>query len=341
MVLNKFGVVLALCLLAVACGEKVESDSGAAKGIESDVVASGLMNPSCVTFSPYGELTICDSGNGRVVILRDGKLIDYITGFDTEYWKVDKKTGTKRFKLGPLSALWLGKTLVVSDGGKKDGQETLLFFSAPGLAATGVASNTMVPEGVAPEKGEGNLTGMSATADQKTIYLCGQGQDDHSWLLQCDVATKKLSVFASADTQGIGTNSPMQVLDWDDTSVLALYSGKGGVDDGLIVKWDKNTAKPLGQWTLPGLTDPMGMARKAGSDQLVVVDNNWSLTEVKTGRLAKVNLVDGGKATVKIIDVSLHGPVSCVFGPQGDLFVAQLGKKFDSDKGEVIRIKGL
>ncbi len=341
--MNKFLSVAIACCLVVGCGGKgseVSTPDGT-KSISAQVVAKGLMNPSCVSFSPKGELTICDSGNGRVVVQRDGKLVDYVTGFDTEYWKVDKKSGKKRFKLGPLSAVWVGETLVVSDGGKKDGQETLLFFSKGGDASSGKASNTMVPEGVAAAKGEGNLTGIAVTADKKSLFLCGQGADDHSWLLKCDVASKKLSTFASADMNGITTNSPMQVLDWDANSILALYSGKGGADDGLIVKWDKTTAKPLGQWPLKGLTDPMGMARCPGSDDLMVVDNNWALTKVKQGRLARVSLGANGEATVKILDVSLMGPVSCVFGPQGDLFIAQLGTEFDSTKGEVLRVSGL
>lgn len=343
MSMNKFFTVAVACCLMVGCGgnDAKDSSSDGASQVTAKVVASGLMNPSSVSFSPKGELTICDSGNGRVVVQRDGKLVDYVTGFDTEYWKVDKKSGAKRFKLGPLSAVWVGETLVVSDGGKKDGQETLLFFSKSGDASTGSASNTMVPAGVAAAKGEGNLTGIAVTADKKTLFLCGQGADDHSWLLKCDVASKKLSTFASADVNGITTNSPMQVLDWDATSVLALYSGKGGADDGLIVKWDKDTAKPLAQWKLAGLTDPMGMARCPGSDDLMVVDNNWALTKVKQGRLAKVALGSNGEASVELLKVSLMGPVSCVFGPNGDLYIAQLGTEFDSTKGEVLQVSGL
>ncbi|MFT7616755.1 MAG: hypothetical protein ACI97A_000384 [Planctomycetota bacterium] len=339
---SKIIVILAACALTFGCGEaKPESNDGSSGTPKVTVVAKGLMNPSCVSFSPAGELTICDSGNGRVVVLRDGKLVDYVTDFDTEFWKIDKETDTKRFKLGPLSAIWLGKTLVVTDGGKKDGKETLLFFSGPGKANSGVASNTMVPAGVAPEKGEGNLTGMSASGDMKMIYLCGQGSDDNSWILQCDVAGKKLSTFASADVNGIKINSPMQILNWDDNSILALFSGKGGADDGLVVKWDKKTAKVLGQWQLTGLKDPMGMARVPGSDDLMVVDNNWALTKVNQGALARVSLKAEGKIEMSMIDIRLNGPVSCGFGPGGNLFIAQLGTEFDSDKGEVLKVSGL
>jgi len=82
----------------------------------------------------------------------------------------------------------------------------------------------------------------------------------------------------------------MATLPWDSSSVLALYSGAGGKEDGLIVKWDVGSKKAVRQWTLPSLNDPMGMARVPGSDALVVVDNNWALTEVQPGKLAQVTL---------------------------------------------------
>jgi len=33
--------------------------------------------------------------------------------------------------------------------------------------------------------------------------------------------------------------------------------------------------------------------------------------------------------------------VSCAFGPDGDLYIAQLGTEFDSDKGQVIAVSGI
>ena len=337
-------LTLAATGLLFACAGQDEAAGGDAAALEATVVVDKLMNPSGVTFSPGGELTVCDSGHGRVVVVRDGRVEDYITGFDTEYWKVDPKGKNNRFKLGPLSALWLGETLVVSDGGKKDGQETLLFFKGPGSADQGEASSTCVPRGVEASKGEGNLTGLCASGDGRTLYLCGQGSDARTWVISCDVATKKLVPFASADDHGISVNSPMQALVWDAESILVLYSGKGGADDGLIVKWNRKTAQPMGQWALEGLTDPMGMARVPGSDDLVVVDNNWSLTEVKEGRLARVSLGGEGKAEVtmlKLASGSLRGPVSCTFGPDGALYVAQLGTMFDQELGQVVKITGI
>jgi DNA-binding beta-propeller fold protein YncE len=137
-------------------------------------------------------------------------------------------------------------------------------------------------------------------------------------------------------------NSPMATMPWNKNTILALYSGAGGKDDGLIVEWNTETGEVVKKWPLPGLTDPMGFARVPDSKALVVVDNNWSLTEVKTGRLARVSFPkDSDEARVRVISEGLRGPVSCAFGPDGDLYIAQLGTEFDSDKGQIIAVSGI
>ena len=313
------------------------------KQYKARLVLDGLSNPSSVSFSPAGVLTVCDSANGQVLLVKDGKAEKYITGFATEYWKVDAEKGTKAFKLGPLSSVWVNDTtLAVTNAGLGDGAENLLMFTKAGTAADGVATNAVGPTSDdAKDKGEGNLTGLSLSEDGSTIYVAGQGADAKSWILAVDVATKKLAGFASADEASIEVNSPMATMPWHNGSILALYSGAGGKDDGLIVQWSAK-GKVVKKWELPGLTDPMGFARVPDSSALVVVDNNWSLTEVKSGRLARVSFPKDAKiARVNVISEGLRGPVSCAFGPDGDLYIAQLGTEFDSDKGQIVAVSGI
>lgn len=319
-------------------------DLGLKKQFSGRLVLGGLTNPSSVSFSPSGVLTVCDSGNGQVLLVKDGKAEKYITGFKTEYWKVDAETGAKRFKLGPLSSVWVNdKTLAVTNAGLGDGEETVVFYDAEGIADSGKATNSVGPtSNDAKDKGEGNLTGLSVSEDGSTVYLAGQGSDAKTWVLSVDVASRKLSGLASADDAGIETNSPMATMPWGKNSILALYSGAGGKDDGLIVQWNVKKKEVVKKWNLPGLTDPMGFAKVPETKSLVIVDNNWALTEVKAGRLARVNLPkDSDDAKVRVIGENLHGPVSCAFGPDGDLYVAQLGAEFDKDKGQVVAISGI
>jgi hypothetical protein len=232
--------------------------------------------------------------------------------------------------------------LAVTNAGLSDGEETVLFFDGPGGVGSGTATNSVPPTSDdAADKGEGNLCGMSLSADGKSLYVAGQGADAKSWVLKVDIASKQLTPLFSADEAGIEVNSPMDTMPWGESSVLALYSGAGGKEDGLIVRWDLNTKKPLQQWALPGLVDPMGFALVPGTDQLVVVDNNWALTKVQPGKLARVSLpADGDEAEVEVIADQLRGPVSCGFGPGGMLYIAQLGKEFDQEYGQVIAVSG-
>lgn len=331
-----------VCCGGAAFAETI--DLGLPEGYSAEVAAKGLTNPSDVSFSPSGTLTICDSGDGRVLTLEAGELKEYITGFPTEFWKVDAESGAKRFKLGPLSAIWLdGETLAVTNAGLKDGEETVVFFKGPGKADSGEATNPVGPTSDDPaDKGEGNLTGLTASEDGKTIYVAGQGADAKTWLLKVDVDAKKMSTLFSADDNGIAINSPMATALWGDDAILALYSGAGGKDDGLIVEWNLESGKPTKQWTVPGLLDPMGFAVIPGTKKLAVVDNNWALTEVKPGKLAVVTLPEeSGAAEIEVLTEKLQGPVACKFGPDGKLYISQLGKEFDKNEGSVIAVSGL
>jgi hypothetical protein len=348
-------------LPAIAALTALAGCSGETHGHEADhvhvdlddlhawVIADGLTNPSGLTMHPDGLLTICDGGNGRVLVVGEDGPKPFVTGFATEYWKPGKDGAPDRFKLGPLAAVWIdAKTLAVSNGGLKDGEDNVLFFTGspkdtkePLKAESGKATNGIAPTSDDPaDKGEGNLTGFSNAG--KTIYIAGQGADAKTWLLRCDAETKKLETFASADENGISTNSPMDTILWDDTTLLVVYSGAGGKEDGLLVAWDIETKKPKAQWTLPGLVDPMGIARKPGTDTLFVVDNNWALEKVNQGALAKVTLPEGGgEAKVEVLTRKLLGPVDCCFGKDNVLYVSQLGEEFDKDKGMVLAIDGL
>ncbi|TWU18892.1 hypothetical protein [Allorhodopirellula heiligendammensis] len=310
----------------------------------AETILKGLQNPSCVSFSEAGELTVCDS-RGSVMVLPLGELpdqtpIDYVRKFDTEFWKSDD-TGKKWYGVGPLSAVWIGKTLVVTDAGKLDGEETLLMFTAPGEASSGVATNSVGPTtDDEADKGEGNLTGLSVSEDGKQVFVCGQGYDGKSWVLVADPATKKLEPLLSADDNGIETNSPMQTVVGPDNTLYVLYSGKGGEADGLIVQWDLETKKPVAQWKLADLINPMGMAHIEGN-KFAVVENNWALTSVNDGRVVTVELGDDGEVDVTESGITLKGPVSCAFGPDNRLYVTQLGENFDAADGSVVAIKGL
>lgn len=345
-----------LALSFIGCGKGAEPapadkavDVGLITGLDAKLVIRGLNNPSYVTFRPEDNaLTVCDSGNGRILVLERGvgQVTRFLADFQTEHWKVDTEKNERRYKLGPLCALWIGSYLLaVSDSGYPDGQDTIAFFDKPGRAADAIGrTNSIPPTSQDPKDlGEGNFVGFTLSPDGKTLYACSHGADAKTWILRCDIETRTLETFLSADDHGIAVNSPMESLLRGPDRLLVLYSGAAGKEGGLLVEWDLVEKKPVAQWKLPGLVDPLGMDWIPGSTrELAIVDANWSLTKVNDGKLVRVRLPEGGgDAEVVVLGTRLKGPISCRFGPDGRLYVAQLGEMFDQDKGSVISIGGI
>ena len=162
---SAFVSLLALSVTTTALAEDLDIGLKG-KSMSARLVLGGLNNPSSVAFSPSGVLTVCDSGNGQVLLVKDGKAEKYITDFTTEHWKVDAETGKKRFKLGPLSSVWVDdSTLAVTNAGLGDGAENVLFFSGAGKAADGKATNSVGPTtDDAKDKGEGNFCSLVSSA---------------------------------------------------------------------------------------------------------------------------------------------------------------------------------
>lgn len=312
-------------------------------GLRANIVATGLKNPSWATFRPGSDaLTICDSGNGRVVEVGENGLTTLIDGMATEYWKV-LDDGRELFKVGPLTAVWLSESeIAVGDGGAPDGEEAVLTYRLSSGGAEIVArTNTVGPTTDDDiDMGEGNLSGMVMMENDKTFFIGGQGADSKTWVLRGDIEEGTLEPWLSADDNGIEINSPMQCLNWRG-NLLVLYSGAGGVEEGLAVEWDVETRKPVNRWHL-GLIDPMGMAPVPGTNnEFIVTDNVWDLEKVNPGKLYRVRLLKDGKIEKVLLADNVPGPVHCAFGPDGRLYVTCLGWEYDKDQGKVIAIDGL
>lgn len=349
---NLMRILAVISAIALLCGCVAREqpaaqrtvDIGLTNGYSATVVASGLMNPSFVSFRPgSGAVTICDTGNGRVLLLRENGAIEkLVDGMTVEYWK-PMPEGQDLYRVGPLSAVWIDDgTLAVTDGGKPDGQESVVYYRVSGYAAEETGrTNTIGPTtDLEIDLGEGNLSGMSVSADGNWLWVCGQGSDDRTWMLRSNIAERTLETFLAAGDHEISARAAMQALPWRG-NLLVLYSGESAVNNGMIVEWDINTREPLTVWKLPELVDPMGMAQVPGAaDEFIVTDNNWNLNRVNEGKLARVKLGDGGEKTLSVIADKLLGPVHCAFGPDGRLYVTCLGEEFDSDKGVVLAVSG-
>src|SRR4051794_35865593 len=108
---SAFAALVTLTLAAMAQDAKVEQ------------VVGGLTNPCGVAIQPgTNHVFLSDSANGRVCRVDNGKLVDVITGSPKDVY------GKGPFyDIGPLGLIFTsdGKSLVVGDGGYKDGEECI------------------------------------------------------------------------------------------------------------------------------------------------------------------------------------------------------------------------
>src|SRR5262245_35821555 len=108
---------LVFCAYALAQDSKVEE------------VVGGLSNPCSVAVQPgTGIVFIADSANGRVVRVVKGKLQDVITGSPKDVYGKGPY-----YDIGPLGLAFSsdGKSLIVGDGGYKDGEECVRVYTVP------------------------------------------------------------------------------------------------------------------------------------------------------------------------------------------------------------------
>src|SRR5712671_3316137 len=97
--------------------------------VKVEQVVGGLSNPCGVALQPgTGQVYLTDSANGRVCRVNNGKLEDVITGSPKDVY------GKGPFyDIGPLGLIFTsdGKSLVVGDGGYKDGEECIRVYTVP------------------------------------------------------------------------------------------------------------------------------------------------------------------------------------------------------------------
>jgi DNA-binding beta-propeller fold protein YncE len=152
-------------------------------------VVGGLSNPCGVAVQPgTGKVYITDSANGRVCRVENGKLQDVVTGSPKDVY------GKGPFyDIGPLGVTFNsdGKSLIVGDGGYKDGDECIRVFTVPDAGKPALnyekdASQKLGPlaasEGVL---GEGNLYALALSSS--ALYVTCNGDDTKGWVAKADL----------------------------------------------------------------------------------------------------------------------------------------------------------
>lgn len=329
----KITVAIAILLLttSLALGQEATKE----------VVVDGLKNPCGVAIQPStGHAFVADSGNFKIVRVVDGKSQDVITHFPQGVYENGQK-----YNLGPLGLLFLDPhTLVVGEGGKPGGQDTLRVFKVPAVDADPITADTTLARFSLPAldqaPGEGNFYGIAKTAS--AVYVTCNGDDDKGWIAQADLTTNQLTNFRRqiATRESVKVNSPTAIS----------ISPEGFLAVGQIGKTDAGTDSQLTFYEQDGmflqnfetgLKDMVGMAYGPKRGRLFVVDFHFEDSD--SGGLFKI-VADGKDKCKPVKIMALDKPSAMAFAPNGDLYVTQFGSPeatTDQPTGSLIRVKGL
>ncbi|MBI1902069.1 MAG: SMP-30/gluconolactonase/LRE family protein [Planctomycetia bacterium] len=294
-------------------------------------VVTNLNNPSGLAIQPEtGEIYIADSGNQRVLRFKDGEkkadrsIAVAISGFGKDVYGKGPM-----YDIGPLGLLFLSKnSLVVGDGGQKDGSEQLHFFTLPDSGSelkvdAGKAVGPIAP-GEQSAMGEGNFYALASSG--KSVFVTSNGDDTKGWVLKCDVDNNepgKLETFIATKV-ATEVDAPVGItMDKDGNLVVGQMGEVNVPKDSLYTVYDKEGKLLVKAKT--DLNDIAALAFHPKTGKLYAVDFAWM--DSKEGGLYRLDVTKEGEET-KVAAVklaSLDKPTAMAFTADGTLYVTVFG----------------
>jgi DNA-binding beta-propeller fold protein YncE len=327
---TSIGFAIATCAAACIALAVVAQESAT----KFETVLGGLSNPCGVAVQPEtGQVYVADSAAARVIRLAEGKAQDVVTGFPKDVY------GKGPFyDIGPLGLVFLDKsTLVVGDGGFKDGEEFLRVYTVPEAAgpaldfekdATSKSGPLAAAEGVL---GEGNLYGLAAT--KAAVYVTCNGDDTKGWIAKADITGTKLGKLERfiPSKEAVEVDAPVGVTISPRGEIVIGQMGEiNKPKDSLLTFYSAKTGmKILNLET--GLYDISGLAYSPKTGNLYAVDFAWMATG--EGGLFRLDADQknpaAGLKAVKI--ASLDKPTAMAFAADGTLYVTVVGPKKEDE----------
>jgi DNA-binding beta-propeller fold protein YncE len=324
-----FAAIAGLGLTALAQNVKVEE------------VVGNLSNPCGVAVQPgTNHVYITDSARGRVCRVDGGKLEDVITGSPKDVY------GKGPFyDIGPLGLVFTsdGKSVVVGDGGYKDGEECVRVYTVPAAGKPAInyekdASQKLGP--LAPAEGllgEGNLYGLALSSS--ALYVTCNGDDTKGWVAMAELNGTKFGKLERwlPTKEAVEVDAPVGIaIDKSGNIVIGQMGEVNKPQDSLLSFYSAKTKKLLSNFETK-LYDITGVAYSP-SGKLYVTDFAWMKPE--EGGLFRIDQSGNDVKTVKI--ASLDKPTSLAFASDGTLYITVIGPKGENEnastQGKLLKI---
>jgi DNA-binding beta-propeller fold protein YncE len=324
-----FAAVVGLCFTTFAQNVKVEE------------VVGNLSNPCGVAVQPgTNHVYITDSARGRVCRVDGGKLEDVITGSPKDVY------GKGPFyDIGPLGLIFTsdGKSVVVGDGGYKDGEECVRVYTVPASGKPAInyekdASQKLGP--LAPADGllgEGNLYGLALSSS--ALYVTCNGDDTKGWVAMAELNGTKFGKLERwlPTKEAVEVDAPVGIaINKQGDIVIGQMGEVNKPQDSLLSFYSAKTKKLLSNFETK-LYDITGVAYSP-SGKLYVTDFAWMKPE--EGGLFRIDQSGNDVKTVKI--ASLDKPTSLAFASDGTLYITVIGPKAENEnastQGKLLKI---
>jgi DNA-binding beta-propeller fold protein YncE len=308
-------------------------------------VVGGLSNPCGIAIQPgTGHVFVSDSARGRVCRVVDGKLQDVITGSPKDVF------GKGPFyDIGPLGLAFLDEnTLVVGDGGYKDGEEFVRVYTVPEPGKTLDFENDVQQKlgPLAPEDdilGEGNLYAIAV--GESAIYITCNGDDTKGWVARCERNGTKLGKLERwlPTKELVEVDAPVGITMSPRGEIVVGQFGENNLPkDSLLTFYSAKTGQMILNLETE-LYDITAVAYSPKTGLLYATDFAWMAPD--EGGLFRLDAAQGaeGQQAVKETKIAkLEKPTAMAFAPDGTLYITVIGPKGDEDnaptEGKLLKI---
>jgi DNA-binding beta-propeller fold protein YncE len=317
-----------------------------AQDAKVEEVVGGLSNPCGVAVQPgTGTVFISDSANGRICRVANGKLQDVITGSPKDVYGKGPY-----YDIGPLGLIFSsdGKSLIVGDGGYKDGEECIRVYPVPEAGKPALnyekdASQKLGP--LAPADGvlgEGNLYALALTST--ALYVTCNGDDTKGWVAKAELSGTKFGKLERwlPTKEMVEVDAPVGItLNKQGDIVIGQCGEVNKPNDSLLTFYSAKTGKRLLNLETK-LYDITGLAYSPTTGLLYATDFAWMKPD--EGGLFRLDASDSGVKVTKI--ASLDKPTALAFAPDGTLYITVVGPKGENEnapkQGKLLKVaKGL
>jgi DNA-binding beta-propeller fold protein YncE len=326
-------------LLALACAALLGVPVFA-QDAKVETVVSGLTNPCGVAIQPEtGHVFVADSGAGRVVRIVDGKIEEVIKGSPKDIYGKGPM-----YDVGPMGLAFLDKdTLVVGDGGYKDGEEFLRVYTVPAAGSAPLdyekdAQQKSGPIAATDElKPEGNLYALAVT--KNAIFVTCNGDDTKGWISKAELSGTKLGELqrSIATKEATNVDAPVGITVSSEGHLVVGQMGEINLpNDSLLTFYSAKDGKMLMNLKT-NLFDISGLAYSPTKKLLYATDFAWMKTE--DGGLYRLD--KSGADAVKAVKIaSLDKPTAVAFAADGTCYLTVLGTAKEEGKpaGALVKI---